>query len=223
MASATSKTALTGGSYERIDQEQHILDAQRHYEQQDSHTPDAEHPIPLHELGNRNVTVYNNVEQEAIEKVLTVVDRIADKRREDGLTEVSFALGVLNLILITFTFGAFPEHFWVLFVCEGCVLFPLRLYKMEQARPKQTPSWLEFCWVMNFSGFVYLFLLALDKHGMHDANIIGDFLSKSTREEIFVVTWAVATGPLLGAVIALQNAIVRISEWCLFLRSRAVR
>ena len=65
---------------------------------------------------------YREAERDVMRRTLEEIDKVANKRIRDGFSEVNFTLGVLNVILVSFTFGLWPQNFWLLFLVEG-VLF----------------------------------------------------------------------------------------------------
>ncbi|CAD7930962.1 unnamed protein product [Amoebophrya sp. A25] len=70
-------------------------------------------------LGNRRVSVYSKAEQDGIAKCLEIVEKTAEKRKKDGFNDQTFAIGVLNTLLVTYIFARYPQHFWILYIAEG--------------------------------------------------------------------------------------------------------
>lgn len=49
-----------------------------------------------------------------IQRVLKVVKTQEHQRREQGLSNFHFTLGVMNCGVVTVVFAKFPQHFWLL-------------------------------------------------------------------------------------------------------------
>lgn len=56
---------------------------------------------------------------ETIKRVLNEIDSIALKRTNEGLNEINFSVGVCNCLFIAYMFGAYPQHLWLIYLCEG--------------------------------------------------------------------------------------------------------
>ena len=67
-------------------------------------------------LSEEIAKAYRYGSSSAIRKVLAEVEDQAEKRIRAGFDETNFTLGVLNAILIAYLFGAFPQHFWILYL-----------------------------------------------------------------------------------------------------------
>lgn len=129
----------------------------------------------------------------AISKVVEELDLQASKRIKDGFNEVTFTIGVLNCFVILFIFDNFPQHFWILFIVEGIVLFPTKFFHMIRAVPNEALYFLDFCWIMNFCGTALLLIMMFGRN----------LLSEQFRKVIFLAAFGISCGPLLGANIAL--------------------
>jgi hypothetical protein len=70
-----------------------------------------------------------------VQRSLEEINRVAHKRIQSGFNEINFTCGVLNCFFIGYVFGVYPEHFWLLFLSEGLVLIPVKLYSFLTARP----------------------------------------------------------------------------------------
>lgn len=70
----------------------------------------------------------SQIERRAVELCLEAVRGQMKRREEEGLSATAFFVGVSNVIFITYVFGAFPEHFWLLYALESLYLFPKRYF-----------------------------------------------------------------------------------------------
>ncbi|CAD7939497.1 unnamed protein product [Amoebophrya sp. A120] len=236
------------------------------------------------------------IRREAVENCLQAVRNQTQRRTDEGLSAHNFFVGVANVILVTYVFGAHPEHFWILYAFECLYLFPKRysrpsfvlrlsiscggadrpsaaiehprmsasiceelescqarsisrngvvllysLYKhIRWTRAKALGCqlyWLDYCWFVNFVGqgcLVVFFADALLRYTYQQHQSSRDMvdvmwsgapetglsallasygyersrLSPEVRRLVFGTFFATSTGPLLGSVIALQNALV---------------
>ncbi len=165
---------------------------------------------------NRSNT-YSRLEVQVIRKCLDVVQENVKKREAEGLSSVTFFCGVMNTILMAFVFAGYPEHFWILYAFEVLVMFPWRFVRMTSTKPLSCLLyWLDFCWIANFFGQLLLVIFFADgvlrEYALvpYSKDTICSFLAQFglTRKVIFSFIWGVACGPLLGATIALGNALV---------------
>lgn len=142
------------------------------------------------------------VERDTMNTCLEEVEREAKSKKEKGLSTMNFFLGVSNCFFVTYCFGAIPESFWLVYVFEIMVLFPLRFRNQARARPlKQNYYWADFCWVANFSGLAFLVWIFLDKCGIVP-------MIDWVRMAIFAACWGVGAGVLLLAAAFLGNALI---------------
>ena len=126
----------------------------------------------------------------AIQRALEELERQAAKRVNDGFSEMNFTIGVLNALLVTFVFAAFPEHLWLLYLFEAIIIFPLIIRFLLKSFPQRKIAYLlDYCWVMNIAGVLSLFFLFARKE-----NVSTEF-----RFQIFLAAYGTACGPLLGA------------------------
>lgn len=139
-------------------------------------------------------------EEETLNKILDEVDKISLKRSAEGLNELNFTCGVLNCFFIVYIFGAYPQHMWLIFFVEGLYMLPKRFFIMWRAQPlNEALYYLDFCWIMNFSGSFLLFVLIF-------VGIVGGggiAVSDVAREACFNAFLGVSLGPLMGANIVL--------------------
>ena len=112
--------------------------------------------------------------------------------------EFNFACGVLNSIVVTYVFAAYPQHFWLLYLIEGLYLLPRNLYFRVHAKPlNRMFSYLDYCWMMNTIALLSLICLVLHSAPIHVP------VSDAARKELFVFMLGTACGPLMGAAIVL--------------------
>jgi len=148
------------------------------------------------------VRSFTQVEHDALSKCLEVVEGEAIHKKEKGLSTLSFFLGVTNCLFVAWSFGAIPEHFWLVYIFEAMVLFPLRFRHQATAKPlKQNYYWLDFCWVANFMGMLFLATLFLDHKGFIH-------IGEPTRKAMFSASWGIGCGILLLAAGFLGNALI---------------
>jgi hypothetical protein len=108
---------------------------------------------------------------------------------------LNFGFGVFNTLFVTFIFGAFPQHFWILYIIESLIYFPIRFTLDWKSTPKRIFYNLEYCWVMNITLFLFL-CIALFAQG-------NTFSAPKTKERIFLIMFGTACGPLLAATFVL--------------------
>ncbi len=155
-----------------------------------------------------NLIQFKKGEMATVQRILDEIDLIALKRSSEGLNEVNFSLGVLNCFFIIYIFGAYPEHFWLVYVIEGCYMIPKRFSVMWKARPlNQALYYLDFCWMMNFAGSLVVFVLVmvglLERAAGDNIGERGRVVSERAREAFFDALLGVSVGPLMGANIVL--------------------
>ena len=129
-------------------------------------------------------------------------ERVAHVIRANSLPALAFDAGVLHLIFASWLFGAYPEHYWVLYLLEFPVLtLAIALKWRESGRLLYL---LEFCWVINVAGWLYLLHELLPFLGAGGAHV----LSAPVRLGLARALFATANGPLALSVFALTNALV---------------
>lgn len=145
-------------------------------------------------LSEEIAKAYRYGSSSAIRKVLAEVEDQAEKRIRAGFDETNFTLGVLNAILIAYLFGAFPQHFWILYLLEAIFLTTAKFLFMIRATPlNQAFYYFDFCWIMTFLGVIALLALFAGKEVIPD----------SLRKQLFLAAYGVSCGPLLGATMAM--------------------
>mmetsp|Transcript_14112 Transcript_14112/g.20153 ORF Transcript_14112/g.20153 Transcript_14112/m.20153 type:complete len:413 (+) Transcript_14112:186-1424(+) len=137
---------------------------------------------------------FRHGEKDAIENVLENVDELAKKRMKDGLSEINFTVGVLNVIFIAFTMGAYPQYVWLLYLVEALYFIPMKFVQLIRTNPlNQAFYYFDFCWMMNISGIFILFLHFIKP----------PFMTDEFRRQIFLAIYGTCCGPLLGATFLL--------------------
>lgn len=132
----------------------------------------------------------------AARKVLQEIDKVQEKRRKAGLNETNFTAGVMNVLLIAYVFGAYPQHFWILYVVESFYFIPYKCVLLWHQKPLRGICYLlDFCWVMNILGVILLLIFCLHNDTFTASSIV--------RKEVFMATFGIGCGPLLGATAAL--------------------
>jgi hypothetical protein len=136
-------------------------------------------------------------ELETVDQVLGEVDTIVNRLMGGFFKEFNFACGVLNSLLVTYVFAAYPQHFWLLYMIEGLYLLPRNLIERIRAKPlNRVFSYLDYCWMMNTVALLSLICLVFH-------TVIHLPISDAARKELFVFTLGTACGPLMGAAIVL--------------------
>jgi len=130
----------------------------------------------------------------------TAAEHVARVIRSSSLPRIAFELGVANLVFSAWLFGAYPEHFFIVYLCEFPVL--LSMIVVRWSILKRLLYLTEFCWVTNFLGWVYLALEMLPFVGGNHP------LPAATRLGFARALFAIANAPLALSVLALSNALV---------------
>jgi len=138
----------------------------------------------------------------ALTEVLQEIDKCQKEKRQTGLSELNFTTGVLNVLIVAYIFGSFPEHFWIVFVAECIFFLPYKFRNMYYQKPLNGILYfLDFCWVMNFLGIYFLFLFFVSASPNHQYSMIASttFDVDTLRRQVFMAAFGIACGPLLGA------------------------
>ncbi|GMI40746.1 hypothetical protein TrCOL_g10108 [Triparma columacea] len=129
--------------------------------------------------------------QEALNKISSKVSHF----EKEGLRKTSFSIGVLNVALTAYVIGKWPELYWCLYLTKAIVMvFYKLIFVWYPAR--QHYFFLDFCWISN-GIFFFLFVL-----------LLLEWTSPAVTQNLFLIFFAVANGPLAWSVIALQNKLV---------------
>ena len=102
----------------------------------------------------RRKSDYSAVEHAGVLRCLEAIERQAGKRADEGLSKWSFFLGVFNVILLAYCFGAHRAQFWIIYLVESVVIYPIKYAKLAQNN--RTAYFLDFCWVANFTAFAVI-------------------------------------------------------------------
>jgi len=134
-------------------------------------------------------------ERQGMKAALDVIQEQRHRLEMEGLSQHSFALGVMNLVVTVFVFASFPEYLWILYTIKCFVFIPAWFFKMIQVY-NGALFLLDFCWVANIcSGFYFTLLLF---------NIVPE----SMRRGAFITFYACGLGPLSWACLLLGNGFV---------------
>lgn len=57
------------------------------------------------------------------------------KKVSEGMNKRNFSLGVLDTIGLTYLYGHYPQHFWLVFMLQSAVMIPLKFRMMWNAKP----------------------------------------------------------------------------------------
>jgi hypothetical protein len=136
-----------------------------------------------------------HVESEAIDKVLATIDSIETAQKSKGFRQSYFTLGLVNCLLVAYAFGAAPQHFWIIYIAECVYFIPCKFRNMWRAKPLcEALYYLDFCWTMNFLGVISVILVLVA------SMVDGGFdLTQAFRKNLYMATFGIACGPLLGA------------------------
>lgn len=138
----------------------------------------------------------SSMEVSGINAALEVVDEEGQRMQEtEGLSQVSFFLGVLNLPLLCFVLAWWPEHFWLLYCLECAFLIPAWFITVHYVY-KGALFILDFCWVVNSVFTLYMFCM-----------LWGPWEEKHCLQA-FLVFFSISLGPLSWACIVLHNGLV---------------
>ena len=125
--------------------------------------------------------------------------RAAKVIRAASIPAIAFEIGVLNLIVLAWLFGAHPEHYWLAYVVEFPVILALVVHEWSKAG--RCLYLCEFCWVINFFGWLYLLLEALPFYTAFES-----LLSPAARLGLARSFFSTANGPLALSVRHLCHA-----------------
>jgi len=150
----------------------------------------------------------SDLDRATILRCIDVVAKRSEELKHKGVNSWSFFFGVTNLLLVTWCIGVFPEHFWLVYVLETLILFPIRYKHMVEKRPlPDVLSWLDFCWIANIICNIVLIIYLIDDN-VAGTGVLMMLDPTEVRKTLFCAFFGVACGPLLCAVGALGNALV---------------
>jgi len=129
-----------------------------------------------------------------LKDALEVVSRDRQRLEDEGLSQVSFTLGVLNIAFTAFVCGRFPEYFWLWHTLKSVSLTSLQVYRWFGLRRQY--YMLDLCWVITFLGILW---------GVMECFTLMDL---PARRLAFIIFFSFANGPLGWSVSLLQNRLV---------------
>ncbi|KAL3923100.1 MAG: hypothetical protein SGILL_001849 [Bacillariaceae sp.] len=133
--------------------------------------------------------------------VMQEVEAIQEREASKGMSNQNFTFGLLNCLFIAYVFGAFPQHFWILYIVETVFWVGWKLYKSWIANPCEIYYYLDYCWVMNFSGV--LLLLTFIVLGNEQVDAHATIIPTESRKQIFLAAFGTYVGPVFLASMAL--------------------
>lgn len=139
----------------------------------------------------------NEAEWLGIRRAIEEVSIVQYKLQNEGLSQVSFFLGVTNVGVTGFILGRFPEHVWLLYVAKSSLLIPAWFVEVSR-RYHGALFILDYCWVINILLAAYMMALCA----------IGPSLGHELRRLGFLWFYASALGPLSWACLALHNGLI---------------
>ncbi|CAJ1397455.1 unnamed protein product [Effrenium voratum] len=142
-------------------------------------------------------------------RCIEVIDQRAEGLKAKGMSSASFFFGVTNVLIVTWCFGVMPQHFWIVYIFETLILFPIRWKNAAAAKPlSEVLYWLDFCWFCNFSMNIVLIIYVIDAYfNFPCMSFLMALDAIHVRKFLFCMFFGIQ-GPLLGAVGALGNALV---------------
>lgn len=144
----------------------------------------------------RQSTELTSMEILGIEAAMSAVQEKGLQLREDeGLSKVSFFLGVMNVPIYCLVLAWYPAYLWILYGAQLFVLLPAWFVSVSRVH-KGAYFALDFCWVVNGLFALYMACTLF--------NIVPDGL----RLHAFVAFYSVALGPLGWACLLLSNGLV---------------
>ena len=145
------------------------------------------------QLSFRQSDAYREAERDVMRRTLEEIDKVANKRIRDGFSEINFTIGVLNVILVAFTFALYPQNFWLLFLIEGILFVGAKARSFWRSKPLNNILYLlDYCWVMNILALFVLVFFLLD-------GLLLNPSGEALHRQVFMSSLGTACGPLLGA------------------------
>lgn len=85
------------------------------------------------------------------------------KLLSDGVSALTFLLGVLNLGLSAFIIGRWPQHYWLVSSAKGLYYFPARI--LRQSKQSSLTQQLKLSWMTNsiFLFLTWVVVVAIDE------------------------------------------------------------
>jgi len=116
------------------------------------------------------------------------------------LSQITFFIGVLNVIITTFVVGRFPEHYWLYHTLKGTICFAL-LFQRRFAKNEQFYL-LDFCWIVNFG------IVLASWYLLYDWWTPGSDVSDEWELYFYLIISTTAAGPLGWSVAATGNSML---------------
>eukprot|EP00747_Dinoflagellata_sp_TGD_P207178 gnl/TRDRNA2_/TRDRNA2_80778_c0_seq2.p1 gnl/TRDRNA2_/TRDRNA2_80778_c0~~gnl/TRDRNA2_/TRDRNA2_80778_c0_seq2.p1 ORF type:complete len:174 (-),score=33.52 gnl/TRDRNA2_/TRDRNA2_80778_c0_seq2:660-1181(-) len=105
-----------------------------------------------------------------VQGIQAALEAVGDEREQleaEGLSRVSWSIGVVNVVLTTLVFGKAPEYMWVMYAVKCYIYIPGWWYKVHRLYNGGLYI-LDFCWVMSICFGVYMSaLLMATRLGLH--------------------------------------------------------
>merc|ERR1719277_742006 len=79
----------------------------------------------------------SEAERNIVNKCLNAVESQSQHWQNRGLNKANFVFGVSNSLFVAWSFGAIPGSFWIVYLVEVAVLFPIRWSYQVRATPKE--------------------------------------------------------------------------------------
>lgn len=132
-----------------------------------------------------------------VRRAMEEVNKVQHKLHDEGMSQVSFFFGVMNVGATGFILGRFPEYIWLLYAAKSAVLIPAWFYNVTKIY-KGSLFVLDYCWTINILLSSYMVLTYFRGPDLND-----DF-----RRYAFLFYYASAMGPLSWACLALHNGLI---------------
>jgi hypothetical protein len=179
------------------------------YQQQRQHQPSdvqltSQQPLDPSSGSRREskLAAYQQGQEASFLAVLDEVEEIERSQASKGLSNKNFTFGLMNCLLIAYTFGAHPEHFWIFYLVETIFWVSWKFHRMWNAKPLcEVLYYLDFCWVMNFSGVLLLLSFVILANERVDAH--ATLIPTSLRKQLFLAAFGIFAGPVSLAAMAL--------------------
>lgn len=94
-------------------------------------------------------------EIKGIQKALEEVEKQREEVENEGLSQVTFCAGILNVVMATAVFCKWPEYLWLFYGLECAVFVPAWWYKMAKDC-KGVLFMLDYCWFTSGLFGVYM-------------------------------------------------------------------
>jgi len=135
-----------------------------------------------------------------IDMAIRVIDkekeRFQDQLQEEGLSQLTFSLGIFNLIATSWIIGRWPQYLWVFYGVKCFILIPTWWAKVIQRY--NGGLWIfDFCWVANLLFGLYMAV-----------SFFGAVTDERYQRSFFLCFYAIALGPLGWACLVLHNGLV---------------